>query len=916
MQNPSGYRVESRNSLDLRDLHGAEASSHYRQNHNLPPAESTTGSSGLYMTNKYLPGPSRLFPADSYVGAVDPHHPGQPSNYRGASSYTYPLHSPSAELGHTKYGGYPSQIVANSGTLTPANSHAFQTQPLPSSSWTSGNGQAIHTALTEEQTEDARYSANHKPSQGSSYPIPSFTPPLTGRDGFRGFGSSTHPAENGPLYLGSAPDTLDAGINSSATLEYPNRLHPATHALPTSSQPPTNNLYKSSTLSSSVNNYPSALETDNIHSFAASTNLQDPASSTSGPETNSRPSDPFGSLNHANTDMNPFSEHVEESRKRMRYMEEALSAGGSYAKDYHSERDFAGSKRGRKGMDTQSTHSRRTPGLVWGLSSHTVAGHSQSISIPGSNNISSGLIQTFDHPQSAGSASFPLHSSSATQAPYDGNRFLPQQSPPPSSRNDQFGNPSGFHPEYMTGPGLNLPSRPVNTDSFLHEVRGIADRFHRDMSALLARTPSSVLNVNVRNDEEGNTKLDIARRVIDEVKRVSQTLVSGSPALATNTSLNRYPAGQGPSPVNPSPLGSFVNHPLGPSPMLSGDAWRPGTASGQMDSYTPATTGALQTPGTAGFAPHNSHIPFNSNSGNHIPSITTDYAEGNRWSQMPQSASFAAPEHTSYGEASRTRGANALLPPGDHTSNVSTGARTPIVSPATGTLPKAPSVNSSTSPREGGSSRRNLPTESADGKEGSHDSEKTDVRNSGSKSRSRRQPNGPWREEEAERLRRLAEQSKGRNANLGPDEIDWDYVVTGFDGTRTRHQILIKAVYLGIRTTTTHQSRLVRQKQYHGNEKAIPGLSQAKLQQYLDERREEEHDMEVLGIDKEEASSRRKQNKAKRKKAELEAEIQAKAENGYVASGVSDSIGPSFGNVLNQDSAHHIGKAINETRLD
>lgn len=47
--------------------------------------------------------------------------------------------------------------------------------------------------------------------------------------------------------------------------------------------------------------------------------------------------------------------------------------------------------------------------------------------------------------------------------------------------------------------------------------------------------------------------------------------------------------------------------------------------------------------------------------------------------------------------------------------------------------------------------------------------------------------------------------------------------------------------------------------------------------------------MEVLGIDKEEAASRRKQLKAKRKKAELEAEIQAKAENGYVASGLSDT---------------------------
>lgn len=234
--------------------------------------------------------------------------------------------------------------------------------------------------------------------------------------------------------------------------------------------------------------------------------------------------------------------------------------------------------------------------------------------------------------------------------------------------------------------------------------------------------------------------------------------------------------------------------------MLSGDPWRPATATGQIDSYSSTAGGALQTPSTAGFPPHNSHVPFNNNSGGHIPSITTDYAEGNRWSHMPQPAPFTAPEHPNYGEASRTRGANALLPPGDMPSNVSAGARTPLVSSSNAPLPKDSNVNSSTSPREAGASRRGQPSESADGKDGSHDSEKTDVRNSSSKPRSRRQPNGPWREEEAERLRRLAEQSKGKNANLAPDEIDWDYVVAGFDGTRTRHQILIKAVYLGIRS--------------------------------------------------------------------------------------------------------------------
>lgn len=60
--------------------------------------------------------------------------------------------------------------------------------------------------------------------------------------------------------------------------------------------------------------------------------------------------------------------------------------------------------------------------------------------------------------------------------------------------------------------------------------------------------------------------------------------------------------------------------------------------------------------------------------------------------------------------------------------------------------------------------------------------------------------------------------------------------------------------------------------------------------------------MEVLGIDKEEAASRRKQLKAKRKKAELEAEIQAKAENGYIA-GMPESTSSTYGGVLNQESA-------------
>ncbi len=32
---------------------------------------------------------------------------------------------------------------------------------------------------------------------------------------------------------------------------------------------------------------------------------------------------------------------------------------------------------------------------------------------------------------------------------------------------------------------------------------------------------------------------------------------------------------------------------------------------------------------------------------------------------------------------------------------------------------------------------------------------------------------------------------------MDPEEVDWDYVVNAFKGTRSRHQVLIKAVYLG-----------------------------------------------------------------------------------------------------------------------
>jgi hypothetical protein len=78
------------------------------------------------------------------------------------------------------------------------------------------------------------------------------------------------------------------------------------------------------------------------------------------------------------------------------------------------------------------------------------------------------------------------------QTPYSaGGRFMQHQSPPSSSRGDQFVNAPNLHPDYPTG-GFNIPIRGNNPEPFLQEVRGIADRFHREMSALLVRFPRSV----------------------------------------------------------------------------------------------------------------------------------------------------------------------------------------------------------------------------------------------------------------------------------------------------------------------------------------------------------------------------------------------------------------------------------------
>ncbi|KAJ7645387.1 hypothetical protein B0H17DRAFT_1104084 [Mycena rosella] len=55
---------------------------------------------------------------------------------------------------------------------------------------------------------------------------------------------------------------------------------------------------------------------------------------------------------------------------------------------------------------------------------------------------------------------------------------------------------------------------------------------------------------------------------------------------------------------------------------------------------------------------------------------------------------------------------------------------------------------------------------------------------------------GPWSDDEVERLKKLAEDSKARS---GTGETDWDWVVGEWGPGRTRHQILLKATGLGLK---------------------------------------------------------------------------------------------------------------------
>ncbi|WVR08186.1 hypothetical protein IAU60_005232 [Kwoniella sp. DSM 27419] len=71
---------------------------------------------------------------------------------------------------------------------------------------------------------------------------------------------------------------------------------------------------------------------------------------------------------------------------------------------------------------------------------------------------------------------------------------------------------------------------------------------------------------------------------------------------------------------------------------------------------------------------------------------------------------------------------------------------------------------------------------------------------------------GPWLSSEIERLRALVTHSSEIEDGAPVDHVNWTWVVDQFEGTRNRHQVLIKAVELGLRATSTHYSRRVKQR--------------------------------------------------------------------------------------------------------
>ncbi|KAF8501743.1 hypothetical protein F5888DRAFT_1675024 [Russula emetica] len=83
---------------------------------------------------------------------------------------------------------------------------------------------------------------------------------------------------------------------------------------------------------------------------------------------------------------------------------------------------------------------------------------------------------------------------------------------------------------------------------------------------------------------------------------------------------------------------------------------------------------------------------------------------------------------------------------------------------------------------------------------------------------------GAWTDDEVERLKRLAEQSRTSGSS---NETDWDWVVGQWGNTRTRHQILLKATALSLKESTTRGVKRKREGEISGTSEATPGPTPA-----------------------------------------------------------------------------------------
>lgn len=342
----SGHRGEHSNTLDLRGLHVGDRP---LQNHNtaLPSAPLAAPSNGLYMASKFLPGPSQLFPTDSSTGPIDSHPTAENSYYPRSSSYGHPLHTNSADFGSRFGSHHHQQFLPHSETLTPSTSQAFQNPPLPETSWPSSGIGGHSTGQANPASEDFRYPTSHKHGQTSAYPAPAFTPPLTGREGFRSFGSAAHQGDNPSLYLSTATDDLEQSGTSSVLFEPYGRLQ-APHSFGSTNHLPSNSTYRS-TSTSIGHDHP--IPSGDSRPFPLPADVPRPPGSQFG---NAHKTDePLQPLDSSQAEMNPFPEYGDEPRKRMRYMDETVAQGG-HSKDYSVDKGPHSGKRERKGRSCSS----------------------------------------------------------------------------------------------------------------------------------------------------------------------------------------------------------------------------------------------------------------------------------------------------------------------------------------------------------------------------------------------------------------------------------------------------------------------------------------------------------------------------------------------------------------------------------